>query len=218
MHKKANIISNIVICSVLLTVSFFVFSVDTSESYVGITAPLYSGNTNTKNVSFMFIVSGSTDSSTLTKIINTLKNARSGATFFVSGSWAAKNIETIRALAAEFEIGNYGFSAVKLNISDKNKIKSEIENCHNLIMSVADVKMNLFTPPEQKYNKNTVSAAESLGYRTVLPTQNSTGEYNSGDLILLHANTDTADGLAQTVSVLLTNNFHIVSVGDNLDG
>jgi peptidoglycan/xylan/chitin deacetylase (PgdA/CDA1 family) len=216
MHKKANIISNIIICSVLMVVSFFVFAVDTSETYVGITAPLYSGNTNTKSVSFMFIVDGNTNGDTVTQITDILKNARSRATFFVSGSWVANNIELTRTLGEEFELGNHGFTAAKLNISDKNKIKSEIENCHNIVASVTGIKMKLFTPPEQKYNKNTLSVAENLGYKTVLPTQKDTDEYKSGDLILIPANSSTVNDLARVISALLSRNFHIVSVGDNI--
>jgi peptidoglycan/xylan/chitin deacetylase (PgdA/CDA1 family) len=216
MHKKANIISNIVICSVLMIVSFFVFTLDTSETYVGITAPLYSGNTNTKSVSFMFIVDGGTNSDMVEQITDALKNARSRATFFVSGDWVAKNIALTRTLGEDFELGNYGFTAAKLNISDKVKIKSEIENCHNLVSSVANVKMKLFTPPEQKYNKTTLSVAESLGYKTVLPTQKDTDEHKAGDLILLHVNNDTANDLARIIASLLAKNFHIVSVSDNI--
>ncbi|MDR1917759.1 MAG: polysaccharide deacetylase family protein [Christensenellaceae bacterium] len=216
MHKKANIISNIIICSVLLTVSFFVLTVDISETYVGITAPLYSGNTHTNSVSIMFVVDDNTDSNTITQISNTLQNARSNATFFVSGRWVTRNIETTRTLAEKYELGNYGFTATKLNIGDKNKIKSEIENCHNLVLSATNIRMNLFSPPEQKYNKNTLSVAENLGYKTILPTQKDNDDYSAGDLILLPANDETAKNLARIISGILAKNLHIVRVGDNI--
>jgi peptidoglycan/xylan/chitin deacetylase (PgdA/CDA1 family) len=196
--------------------SIFVFTADLSETFVDITAPLYYGNANTKSVSFMFVIDENTAAENVEKIVSSLKNARSGATFFIRGSWAANNIELTKKLADEYELGNYGFTNTNLNGNNAAKIKSEIENCHNMILGIANVKMKFFTPPDQKYNKTTLSAAESLGYTTVLPTKQTTAGYKSGDLILLPADTDTVYSIDKTISGILSQNIFIVSVGDNI--
>ena len=214
MSQKANIISNAVICSVLVILSVFVFTMDLSETFVDITAPLYSGDARSKSVSFMFTVDETATAANVTQITQSLENARSSATFFVSGGWVGKNIELTRTLAQKYELGNYGFSGGKLNLSDSAKIKNEIEQTHNLVSSVANYKMKLFTPPEQKYNKTTLSAAEGLGYTTVLPTQKTTPGYKGGDLILIPVNADTADDLDRIISNILSQNLRIVCVGD----
>lgn len=214
MSRKANIISNAVICTVLLVLSVFVFTADLSGTFVDITAPLYSGDTRSKSVSFMFAVPVDAAAADITRIIGSLENARSSATFFVSGNWVANNIESTRVLAAKHELGNYGFSGGNLNLDNSAKIKNEIENTHNLVSSVAGYKMKLFTPPAQKYNKTTLSAAESLGYTTVLPTQKTAPGYRGGDLILLPVNAETANGLDKMIADILSQNLWVVPVGD----
>jgi hypothetical protein len=216
MSQKANIISNTVICLVLAVLSVFVFTADLSETFVDITAPLYSGNIYSKSVSVMFTVEENAAADDVRSITLSLQNARSSATFFVSGGWVGKNIELTKELAKKYELGNYGFSGAKLNLGDIEKIKNEIKNTHNIVSSVADYKMKFLTPPEQKYNKNTLSAAESLGYTTVLPTQKNGDKYNGGDLILLSVNRKNADDLDRIISNILSQNFHIVCVGDNM--
>jgi peptidoglycan/xylan/chitin deacetylase (PgdA/CDA1 family) len=201
----------------LLTLSFFVFTLDLSQTYVGITAPLYNGNTNNKNISFIFVIDKNTNTTVLPQIIDTLKNARAHSTFFVSGSWVAGNIELTKTLSADFELGNYGFTNAKLNINDSNKIKGEILYCHDIVKSVAGVEMNLFMPPDMEYNKTTLSAAESLGYRTILPTRNADiNKPKAGDLILMYITKSNAETLSKTIANLLAQNFHIVSVGSNI--
>ena len=217
MSRKANIISNTIICSVLVVLSLFVFTADLSETFVDITAPLYSGNTHSKSVSFMFIVEKNTAAADIESITLSLQNARSSATFFVAGSWVGENMELTKKLAEKYELGNYGFSGIKLNLSGTAKIKNEIQNTHSIVSSVAGYNMKFFTPPGQKYNKNTLSAAESLGYTTVLPTQRTTADYKSGDLIMLSADRETADNLDRIISNILSQNFHIVCVGEIID-
>jgi peptidoglycan/xylan/chitin deacetylase (PgdA/CDA1 family) len=216
MPQKANIISNVVICSVLLVLSIFVFTADLGETYIDITAPLYSGNQNTKAVSFMFTIDDNSTADNIESIIASLQNARSGATFFVRGSWVAGNMDLTRKLAEEFELGNYGFTGIALNSNSTAEIKSELENCHNLVLSVASKSMKFFTPPEQKYNKTTVSVASGMGYTTVLPTQKTTESFRSGDLILMPVTTTTAGDIDRIISGILSQNFHIVSVGNNI--
>jgi peptidoglycan/xylan/chitin deacetylase (PgdA/CDA1 family) len=209
-----------------------VFNLNSGDTYT-ITAPLYNGNKNKQNISFMFVVNDAEAAKTLPQITETLGSAKANATFFISGMFVANNLELTKNIASKFELGNYGFTGKKLNITDKNKIKDEIVFCHNIVKSVTDNDMNLFTPPGMFYNKTTLSASDDLGYKMILPTVRpatidwsaadrnlvksyATANVSAGDIILLYPTEATKNVLAEIISYFLERNFFIVSVGKNI--
>jgi peptidoglycan/xylan/chitin deacetylase (PgdA/CDA1 family) len=217
----------------LLTLSFFVFSLDLGNTYIGIVAPLYNGKKDGSNVAFMFVVDDIKSSAAITAIMGTLTNANAGATFFVSGMFVGSNLELTKELSDDFEVGNYGFSNIKLNINDKVKIKNEIIFCNDLIKSVTGKDTKLFTPPQQLYNKTTLTAASELNYKTILPTaRNATINWTTadtnlvasyategvkaGDIILFRPTAAAVQSLARIISYFLEQNFNILSVSDIL--
>jgi len=233
MPRKATLISNSLICVVLVTVSFFVFTLNVDRTFLGITAPLYSGSRDTKTVAFMFIVNDNAHAANLPFITGSLNTAKAGATFFVSGMFAGNNMEMVKNLGDGFELGNHGFSGARLNITDKSKITTEIVFCRDIIKAVSGKTPALFTPPDLLYNRTTLGVAGELGYKTVLPTARrvtinwatadtnlvlsyATHDTKGGDIIMFRPTTATMQSIARVIAHFLERGFKIVSVGSLL--
>lgn len=162
-----------------------------------------------------------------------LANAHANATFFIAGSTAANNLAAFNALAEQCEIGNYGFSHQNLNIADKNLISEEITLGGTLLHSLTGKAPTFFTPPNGLFNKNTLAMAESLGYRTVLPTDRpvsidwgtadsnlvqayATNNTQAGDIIFLHANTATLQSLDAIIANFLERDLMLTALSQLL--
>jgi peptidoglycan/xylan/chitin deacetylase (PgdA/CDA1 family) len=227
MYKTANVI----ICGILVAVSWFVLYLDTDNS-VTIAAPLYNGNTDNKNISLMINVYYDPNN-TLPRIIETLNTAGASATFFVGGCWAVKNIALTKMIAEKHELGNHGFTHKDLASSNKSLIENEISSCHDAVKSITGISMNLFAPPSMSYNKNTLAVAEKLGYKTILRTEGkdtidwrdqdpnliftrATKNIKGGDLILMHPTAATLSALPRIIAHYYELGFNVVRVSENL--
>lgn len=230
---KRTVITNGIIGSLLLVLAFFAFNLNTNQTYLSITAPLYNGSRDTNKVAFMFIVDSTAAANNLPPIFQALTDAQAQATFFVSGASAVNNLATIQQIATQFELGNYGFSNTNLNIADKNLISEEISVCDSLIHALTGQKMRLFTPPDCLYNKNTLGIAANLGYQTVLPTVRkvaidwdntdsnlvaayATYDTKAGDIILLRPTTATTQCISKIIASFMQRDLVVTSVGDLL--
>ncbi|MCK9576005.1 MAG: polysaccharide deacetylase family protein, partial [Clostridia bacterium] len=109
-HKFfVNIISNLIISLVLISIFAFTFVADIqSVSGKNDNSPIFRGNTDIANVSLMFNVYTGTEY--IEPIMQVLKNNNVTATFFVGGSWANSNTNTVKSIYEQgFEIGNHGY-------------------------------------------------------------------------------------------------------------
>lgn len=191
--KKIAVITNVCIALVLIGLGIAVFTVDLSDIFISVGAPVSSGSRTGSEISLMFVVED--DSSYLNEIMTALKSKGIPATFFIGGNWASKNRDTVKQIAEDFEIGNHAYynqSLAKLKEADQY---NEIANCHSMIYTITSstqitvsdgeyydedgnpldgveakdgVEMNLFLPPNGSFNKKTLKCAEKLGYRTVM--------------------------------------------------
>ena len=233
MPKRRVIITNTIICSVLLVLGFLVSTINVNQTYLSVAAPLSNGNRDHHQVALMFIIDDPALASNLTSILATLDRAESKATFFFTGAAAINNLELLQQLATKHEFGNYGFSNTVLNVADKNFISEEIRLGDLLINSLIHTPMQVFTPPKGLFNKHTLAMASALGYTTVLPTDRnavidwdtadsnlvlSYATYNvqGGDIIALKPTTATMQCFAQVAANYLTNGLTITSLGQLL--
>lgn len=233
MPKKRTVITNSIICGTLLVLAFFVFNLDLDRTYINTSAPLYNGSRDTKQVAFMFVVDNNDDANNLPVIMQALTNANASATFFISAATVLDNLGLVQQLGAQFELGNYGFSNIPLNIADKHTIAEEIAVCDSLIKSVTGQQMTLFTPPDGLYNKNTLGMADNLGYQTILPTSRkvsidwdntdtnlvasyATYDTQAGDIILLRPVDATRLAISKIIASFLSRDLTITSVGNLL--
>lgn len=230
MPNKKAVITNSIICSVLLVLGLLVSTLNVNQTYLSVNAPLSNGKRDSNQVALMFIIDDAQLADNLSPILDTLSTAETTATFFFTGSAAINNLELLQMLAANHELGNYGFSNTALNVADKNLITEEIRLGDALVHSLTHTQMYVFTPPAGLFNKHTIAMASNLGYTTVLPTERnavidwdtadsnlvlSYATYNvqGGDIIALKPTTATMQCFAQIVSTYLTRGLKITSLG-----
>ncbi len=192
----------------------------------------YSGNENSDKVSLMINVYWGTEF--LDDMLQTLRENDVKTTFFVGGIWANQETEMLKKIYAEgHEIANHGYfhkDHAKLSLEKNLK---EISSTHDIVKSVLGVEMNLFAPPSGAYNKQTVEAANSLGYKTIMWTEgrdtidwrdkDSKTIYNraiknckGGDFVLMHPTKATAEALGDIIKKIKSLGFTLTTVSDNL--
>lgn len=192
----------------------------------------YSGNTDSKYVSLMFNVYWGTEY--LPQILDTLDEYGVKATFFIGGSWADDNAQTLREIAKRgHELGNHGYfhkDQSKLSLSEN---RSEIDVCGKLVQQLTGKAPSLFAPPSGAYAEATVDAAQELGYKVILWSKDTidwrdhdqsliysraTKDLKGGDLILAHPTQETAAALPSVLHFFRENGWEQVTVSENISG
>ncbi|MFA6859809.1 MAG: polysaccharide deacetylase family protein [Clostridia bacterium] len=233
MKKKhlLTLITNTMIALIIITVFSYAFvsgSIFVSASTVG--DPIYQGNTEKRQISLMINVYWGTEY--IKPMLDVLAEKNAKATFFVGGSWVAKNDAVLKQIYdSGNEIGSHGF-----NHRDQNKIslelnRQEILTTHNLVKETIGLEMNLFAPPSGAFNKNTLLAAYELGYKTIMWTRDTIDwrdrnedtifsraikNPQNGDLILMHPIKETLGALPRIIDYLKSLGFSFVTVTQNL--
>lgn len=188
-------------------------AVSVYKSYRGV---IYAGNENSNKVALMINVYWGTEY--LEDMLDTLDKFDAKATFFVGGSWVKEYPAMLKLIYERgHEIGSHGYNHKEHgNLSLEDNLK-EIQMCHDEVKKVLGIDMNLFAPPGGSYNNNTVQAAKSLGYTTILWTRDTidwrdrntaliieraTNNMASGDLILMHPTAATRDALESILTFM----------------
>lgn len=229
MPSKKIIISNSIICSILLVLGILVSTINVNQTYLTVTAALTNGDRNSNQIGLMIIIDDPQLANNLLTMLDTLNTAAAKATFFFTGNSAINNLEILQTIAQDYELGNYGFSNTALNIADKNLITEEIRLGDALIKSLTQTQMKIFTPPSGLLNKHTLAMASNLGYTTVLPTDRNTVidwdtadsnlvlsyatyQTKSGDIIALKPTVATMQCFAQLIATYTTNGLQVTSL------
>ena len=91
--------------------------------------------------------------------------------------------------------------------------------------------MNLFAPPSGAYNSNTVDAASSLGYKTIMWTHDTidwrdqdadlifnraTKNLANGNLVLMHPTKKSVEAMSSIISTSINNGFNPTTVSNCL--
>ena len=230
-HILLNIISNIVILVCIFSVFEMCFSSKVLKTSQIINGVYYSGNSENKNVSLMINVYWGTEY--LDEMLQTLDKYDIKTTFFVGGYWVAKNEEMLNKIISRgHEIGNHGYYHKDQDKLSLEQNVDEISMNHQLVQKLANgYEMKLFAPPSGAYNSSTVSAAENLGYKTIMWSKDTidwrdqdedvllsraTKNMTNGDLILMHPTRATANILEQVISKWTSEGFKIVTVSENI--
>lgn len=186
---------------------------------------------NPTGVSLMFNVYWGTEE--VYRILDILERYQSKATFFIGGCWADDNVDCLRDIYAKgHEIGNHGYfhkAHEKLDLAQNQK---EIASCNRFIELALGEKPTLFAPPSGAYNHDTLTACKALGMKTILWSKDTidwrdknaaliyeraTKNVKSGDFILMHPMTATADALEDILKYYHKNSLTVVTVSENLE-
>ena len=241
-RKKVTLISNLCIAVVLIGLGTAVFTADITNLFIAVSAPITNGDRAGERVSLVFVVED--DSRYLNDTIALLKRTNTPATFFIGGDWASKHRDKVIEIARDFEIGNHAYNNKSLEKLPEKTQYGEIANCHAMIKTITSatpvstntseitgverndgVTMNFFLPPNNSFNKKTLRAAESLGYRTIMCSRDATsgvifdravGGICGGDYVLLKPNLSTYATLQNILLAYQSKHLEIVKVSDNI--
>jgi len=189
-----------------------------------------SAGENAVGVSLMFNVYMGTEE--VYKILDVLKEFNAKATFFIGGCWADDNVSCLRDIfAAGHEIGNHGYfhkDHDKLSLMQNQR---EIADCNRFIELALGQAPTLFAPPSGAYGNDTLAACKQLGMKTILWSRDTidwrdkdknliytraTKNIRSGEFVLMHPMTATADALDDILNYYQSQNLRAVTVGENL--
>ena len=222
-----NTIIAICICSIF-SICFFVDDsvIASSSGYKAI----YRGNENNNNVSLCINVYWGTEY--LEEMLLTLQNENVKVTFFVGGCWVAKNVDMLKKIHENgHEIANHGYYHKDHKEIDLGRNIQEIEYNHKLVKENLGIDMTLFMPPSGSYGIQTLEAAESLGYTTIMWSKDTidwrdkdenlickraTKNLQNGDLILMHPTESTNCALPEIIKLIKQSGFNIVPVSQNI--
>ena len=226
-----NVISNIVICSVLITLFFLsyaggVLNVFTSSAI----EPFYNGNRESKNITIMINVYWGTEF--IQPILDILDKYNIKTTFFVGGVWVSKNGDVLEKIIDKgHEIGNHGYFHKDHKNLTYEQNANEISSTHEIVKNITGVEMNLFAPPSGSFNKTTLEVANSLNYQTIMWSRDTIDwrdkdtdliyqrfikDAKGGDLILAHPTKNTVEALDSAIKYLIDNGFVLTTVSENI--
>lgn len=230
---KIALFTNIFLAVVLVavgTVCFFPFGAMTAGKLSD--RVYYNGNKDSNYISIMFNVYGGTEY--ISEILDTLDEYNVHATFFVGGSWADDHAEILTQIRDRGnELGNHGYFHKNQDALTLEKNKEEIGVCGELVERLTGVKMNLFAPPSGAYAKQTVEAAEGLGYKVIMWSKDTidwrdhdqtviyrraTNGVCGGDLVLAHPTKETAAALPSILAYYRDQGLEQVPVSVNISG
>ena len=236
MKRKTlfNIFANTALFFALVAISIVSFmpanKSETTQTASARLLAIYEGSRSGKNVSLMINVYWGTEF--VEQMLEVLKNKGVVTTFFIGGSWAAENEELVKKISESgHEIANHGYNHKNHDNLSQDANKSEISACHAIVKSLLGIEMNLFAPPSGAYSDATISAATSLGYKTIMWTrdtidwrdhntsliyQRAISGIKGGDLILMHPTANTLAALPQIIDTILAKGLTVNTVSNTL--
>lgn len=128
---------------------------------------LYKGNTTSKLIALTFDDGPNKD--VTPKVLNLLKKHNINATFFCIGSRMPGNETLIQKIHQSGHIiGNHTYShANTFDFFSTSKVKKELEETEQLMISITGKQMQLFRPPFGITNPNIAKAVSLLDYKTI---------------------------------------------------
>lgn len=220
--KHATVVANVVIVLVLASSFLVAYFAASKKETVSLAAnAIYKGDEHSEKVALMFNVYERADN--VEKIMQIFEDYNMNCTFFVGGSWVAKNPNTLIKLHSNrFEIGNHGYlHRDHARLSYDANVR-EITLTGRLVTETLkdfdDYKqMTLFAPPSGSIGTAQMKACEDLGYKVIMWTRDTidwrdhdadliftraTKNLTPGELILLHPTDETVVALPRILDYL----------------
>ena len=230
INSAISIVSNIVIVGIISLISLFCFYNPTIAQNCNtvINGCIYAGDLNSNKVSLMINVYWGSE--WIEPILKILDEKQVKCTFFVGGTWVEQEPELLKNIYnAGHEVASHGYSHKEHEKLSLDQNLKEMQKTHDLVKQELGIDMTLFAPPGGSYNKHTVQASESMGYKTIMWTRDTidwrdqdtsliykraTNNMNGGDLILMHPKEKTVEALPQIIEYAQNNGFIVTTVTD----
>jgi probable sporulation protein (polysaccharide deacetylase family) len=192
--------------------------------------PIFHGNISEPKVAFACNVFWGEEF--LPDMLQTLSNQNTHITFFIGGSWAKKYPDLLADIANKgHELGNHTYSHPHPNTISKEKNKEQIVKTEDLVKEITGTKTTLYAPPYGEYNDTVLTAADELGYTTIMWTIDTIDwkrppadiiknrvikKLHNGAIILMHPTEPTAKALPELMTEIKKAGYTITTVSDIL--
>ncbi len=104
------------------------------------------------------------------RLLDTLHDYRTPATFFLTGQFAAAHTDVVQRISRipVFEIGNHTYGHQNMSKLKADAARADMASVQDAIRGLTGYTTVLFRPPYGEYNDSVVEAARDLGMKTVL--------------------------------------------------
>lgn len=193
--------------------------------------PIYRGNSEKKQMALMINVAWGTEY--IQGILALLDEHKVKATFFLDGSWVAKNPQVAKEILQRgHELGNHAYSHPDLAKMDASQTSREIIRTNEAIKRATGTVPTLFAPPSGSYSSTTVQVAHGQGMKTILWTLDTVdwkkppasaiesrvlSKAENGALVLMHPTEPTQTALRRILPGLLQKGYALITVSQLLD-
>ena len=229
-NKIISVIVNIALCAIIASISIVGFvGGEAAEVTSDGENPYYKSEAG-KGVSLMFNVYQNTRN--VEAIMDILDEYSAKATFFLGGCWADDNIDCVRQIAERgHEVASHGYFHKDHSKMTYEQNLAEIRPSVKLVNAILGKEITLFAPPSGAFNDSTVTAAASLGLKTImwsrdtidwrdgdvaLITSRATKNLQTGEFVLMHPMDVTVKALPQILGYIRENGLTAVTVSYNL--
>ena len=196
----------------------------------GVDSRVHYQGTRDDGVSLMINVYWGTDE--VRAMLDILDENSAKATFFLGGCWADDNVACVKEIAARgHEIGTHGYFHKEHDKLTLEENLDEIKTSAEFLTLASGRDITLFAPPSGAYSEDTLSAAESLGLKTVMWSKDTidwrdkdeelcfsraTKDVKGGDLILMHPMEHTVKALPRILAYFREHGLRAITVSENL--
>ena len=231
--KLVTMLTNCILIIVALFITFAFINVNREQMTAAnatFNGTIYAGDQNSNKVSLMINVYWGNEH--LEDMLKTFEKYNVKTTFFLGGNWVTDNQELALKIKKQgHEIASHATTHADMGKLDFSQNYKEIKTCHDIVLQNLNIEMNLLAPPSGSYNKHTTSAAEALGYKTIMWTRDTidwrdrdmniiysraVNNMQGGDLVLMHPTKETAEALPLILEFMKNNGFQATTVTDNI--
>ncbi|OKL37834.1 polysaccharide deacetylase family protein [Domibacillus mangrovi] len=190
--------------------------------------PIYRGNPEKPMVALLINVAWGNEY--IPKILKTLNDLQTKATFFFDGSWVKKNPDLVQTIREEgHEIGNHAYSHPDLNQRSQEETMDELKKTNDVIEETLGIKPKWFAPPSGSFNQVTVNVADQLGMKTILWTVDTidwkkpatsemvsrvVSKVENGSMVLMHPTKPVAEGLESMITEIQAKGYELGTVSN----
>ncbi len=231
MQKKSVIIANAAAVTVIaVVITVLALNGAGAMEASGKNYAVYRGSADNPYVSLMFNVYWGTEY--IDGILEVLNAYDVKTTFFIGGSWAAKNNSAVKKIAAAgHEIGSHGYNHKDAEQLSYERNLDEMVPAEKLLEELTGQQISLFAPPSGSVGDAMFTAAEELGYSVIMWSRDTvdwrdknpdlvftraTSDIRNGELILMHPTAHTLEALPRILDCYTSSGFKAVPVGVNI--
>ncbi len=226
---KYRVLTFMLICSVIVMGAFFAGEESVTVSTEPRIIPIYSVERNDGKIAITFDCAWGADD--MESILATLQKHNCKATFFVLGTWAEQNPDTMKRIVSDgHEIGNHSYNHTHYTAMSQNEMLTDIDKCNKAIRDTSGISPTLFRAPSGDYDNSVIEtvhgknmeyiqwSVDSLDWRGLSCEQmmeRIIPKTKSGDILLFHNGTEyTAQSLDKILTELEGKGFSYLKVSD----